>query len=103
MDENNSFAKEAEALLMTKALSVGGPGKAESLRILRDEESVQAGERYELRQATQRKLWEMEKVGQTAVTKEQEQELLRPMLLETAFVTGCYRLALELSREGRKP
>ena len=33
MDENNSFAKEAEALLMTKALSVGGPGKAESLRI----------------------------------------------------------------------
>lgn len=102
MDENNSFAREAEALLMAKALSVGGPGEAESLRILRDDESVQIGQRHELHQTTQRKLWEMEKAGQTAMTKKQEQELLLPMLLETVFVARCYRLVQELGKEGAK-
>ena len=103
MDEDNSLAREAEALLMAKALSIGGPGRAESLRVLRDNESVQAERRHELRQATQRKLWEMEKAGQSAITKEQEQELLLPMLREIAFATGCYRLVQELSKEGAKP
>ncbi len=96
-DAGNSFAREAETLMMAKALSIGRP--AEALYRIRDDESVQVAQHNQQQQAHQRKLYAMSEAEQAAHFDKEGWESVRRILNDVVFAAACEVLLQELRAE----
>ncbi|MTH64408.1 hypothetical protein [Paracoccus shanxieyensis] len=101
--DGNKSSMEAEAVLMAKALVVGGPSKAEALQRLRDDESVQVEQRRREQAAAMRRIDDMDEQEQASLSVEQQEDMMRPMYAELLRQSDCNQLVWELREKAVNP
>lgn len=102
-DADNGYAREAETILMAKAIEVGGEAKAEALRSMRDHERALSKQRRQQSEALRRRIYAMEDKEQASMSAKKKQEMMLPLQNEVVFLVRCGLLIQDLNKAGGKP